>query len=240
MSFKEKRRLKKEIRQRIYRDRDKGEKEAMVRQRLQALATLIFIALILAGVGLAILISGSKSRRAEQQTEPAAQPAERAFTVVLDAGHGFEDPGIALSADLTEADFCFSVASDIKGRLESAGCRVHMTRDAQGEKRTLSDQDRLSYAQAMAADVFISIHTCGKNGVYYSLISAATADSSRLAGCLSATPVPESEYEITKSKDFPAVRVSIPAPPAADEAAQTIAQGILQYKEEVESVNPSE
>ena len=105
MGFKEKRQQKKEMKQRIYRPKDQREKEAMARQRLQALFTLLLIILILLGVALFIVIGRAKEARVQDQTEPSEDIATRSFTVVLDPGHGFDDAGVALAEDLAECDY---------------------------------------------------------------------------------------------------------------------------------------
>ena len=232
MGFKEKRQQKKEMKQRIYRPKDQREKEAMARQRLQALFTLLLIILILLGVALFIVIGRAKEARVQDQTEPSEDIATRSFTVVLDPGHGFDDAGVALAEDLAECDYNLMVVYEAKRILEEAGLRVHITREQDEDKKALSDEDRLTYAAAMAADVLLSVHACEEAGVYYSLLSDTTANSAHLADCLTDTSSPESEYEITKGKGIPAVRLNIASSMPIDEAARLIAQGIMKYKDE--------
>ncbi|MCI8589212.1 MAG: N-acetylmuramoyl-L-alanine amidase [Clostridiales bacterium] len=241
MGFKKKRQQKKEIKKRIYRPHDQREKEALLRQRWQSLFTFLFILLVVVGVVFVILWGRAKDRRAQQeQTESTEGISERGFTVVLDPGHGFDDAGVALAEDLAECDYNLMVVNEVKRILEEAGLRVHITREQDGIKKALSDEDRLTYAAAMAADAFVSVHACEETGVYYSLLSDATGDAAHLAGCLGNTALPESEYDITKGRGFPAVRMNVAATTPYVEAARLIAQGIIQYKDEYYRVKTME
>ncbi|MER7889107.1 N-acetylmuramoyl-L-alanine amidase [Micromonospora sp. NPDC094482] len=84
-------------------------------------------------------------------------------TVVIDPGHGGTDPGVVVpdgNLRWTEAELVHDLASRLEGRLAAAGVRVQLTRGpAPGE--CLPDTERAQLANALGADVFISLHTDG-------------------------------------------------------------------------------
>ncbi|SCG47894.1 N-acetylmuramoyl-L-alanine amidase [Micromonospora halophytica] len=82
-------------------------------------------------------------------------------TVVIDPGHGGTDPGVVVPDGplrWTEADLVHDLASRLEGRLAAAGVRVQLTRGPAPET-CLPDADRAQLANALGADVFISLHT---------------------------------------------------------------------------------
>lgn len=77
--------------------------------------------------------------------------------VVIDAGHGGNDPG-AISSDtgLREKDVTLAIAKAIRDRLVKSGrVRVALTRD---DDRYLILRDRFGIARRLHASLFISIH----------------------------------------------------------------------------------
>lgn len=78
------------------------------------------------------------------------------FAVMLDAGHGGDDPGSLSNDDtLYEKDFTLQTAKAIKSKLEQAGITVYMTRE---EDETVSLDQRVALAEKEQPDLFISIH----------------------------------------------------------------------------------
>jgi N-acetylmuramoyl-L-alanine amidase len=75
-------------------------------------------------------------------------------TVVLDPGHGGDDPG-ARTRDLSEADIVLDLARRIEGRLTAIGVDVVYTRT---ESTCPSEEDRAAIANTAAADVLLSLH----------------------------------------------------------------------------------
>lgn len=86
---------------------------------------------------------------------PAPAPPPRRLLVVLDPGHGGDDPGTRGSRGLEEKNVTLAVARSAKRRLEQRGFEVRMTRDAD---RTLSLEERTAFAEGAGGDVFVSIH----------------------------------------------------------------------------------
>jgi N-acetylmuramoyl-L-alanine amidase len=80
----------------------------------------------------------------------------RVKTIVIDPGHGGRDPGAIGPNGLTEAEVTLDVAERLKRRLEqSYNYRILLTRTAD---TFVSLRDRVDYANAHDADLFISIH----------------------------------------------------------------------------------
>lgn len=77
-------------------------------------------------------------------------------TIVIDPGHGGRDPGAIGINGIREKDITLDVAIKLKEKLVSLnGFHVLLTRETD---RTLSLADRVDYAKARSADIFISIH----------------------------------------------------------------------------------
>lgn len=106
-------------------------------------------------------------------------------TVVLDPGHGGDEPGAVGPAGTREKDVNLAIAFEAKRQLEAQGATVVLTRTAD-YRITLAS--RAAIAQALQPTVFLSIHhnaepdqhrpTPGAE-TYYQI---ASADSKRVAG----------------------------------------------------------
>jgi N-acetylmuramoyl-L-alanine amidase len=102
--------------------------------------------------------------------EPAASQQE--MLIVLDPGHGGEDPGVIGAGGLTEKDVCLDLVGRVKKRIdERLGYPAFLTRS---RDITLSLKERASQANNHLGTVFISIHLAGYPhqslrgyGVYY-------------------------------------------------------------------------
>ncbi|MEZ5995868.1 MAG: N-acetylmuramoyl-L-alanine amidase [Hyphomonadaceae bacterium] len=93
---------------------------------------------------------------------PAPAPIERPGrdaqrrTIVVDAGHGGHDPGAIGTTGVREKDVVLDAALQLRQALEARGpYRVALTRDAD---RFVELEDRVRFARAQHADLFISIH----------------------------------------------------------------------------------
>jgi N-acetylmuramoyl-L-alanine amidase len=86
----------------------------------------------------------------------AARPARKPHVIVLDPGHGGIDPGCIGCTGVYEKGIALATAHDVARQLESTGrYRVKMTR-ADDEFVPLTD--RVAFARAEKADLFLSIH----------------------------------------------------------------------------------
>ena len=75
--------------------------------------------------------------------------------VMIDPGHGGEDPGAIGPSGLKEKNVVLSIAREAKKRLEGIGYTVYMTRN---EDIFIPLGVRVAKARARNADVFVSIH----------------------------------------------------------------------------------
>lgn len=151
-------------------------------------------------------------------------------TVVIDPGHGGTDPGeVVPDGPLrwTEADIVYDLASRLEGRLAAAGVRVQLTRGP-AARTCLPDADRAQLANALGADVFISLHTDGHanpaaDGVatyHYGTNNGVTsATGERLAGLVQREIVARTglrdcrthakAWDLLRLTKMPAVRVEV-------------------------------
>lgn len=104
------------------------------------------------------------------------------FVVVVDAGHGGNDPG-KVGGDILEKDINLSIARITKRKFEEAGIEVVMTRendanlalDGARNKKTSDMKNRIDVINGANADLLISIHqnsftdasVCGAQVFYY-------------------------------------------------------------------------
>ena len=87
---------------------------------------------------------------------PNPLPATGVRTIVIDPGHGGDEPGARGANGTVEKDVTLSVARRLRTMIESRlGLRVFLTRD---DDRTMSLDDRAAYANSQRADVFLSLH----------------------------------------------------------------------------------
>ena len=87
---------------------------------------------------------------------PSAYLAARGSrTVVLDAGHGAQDPGAQGRSGVKEKDLVLDIALRTRAHLQAAGVRVVLTRETD---RFWTLEDRPYLAARGGGDVFVSIH----------------------------------------------------------------------------------
>lgn len=96
----------------------------------------------------------------------AGQEVLRGRTIVIDPGHGGDDPGAVGPDKLLEKQLVLEISLRLKQRLEEAGARVVLTRDSDthlppeeakfGRNRDL--QYRVDVTNRSQADVMISVH----------------------------------------------------------------------------------
>lgn len=83
------------------------------------------------------------------------KPGIASAMVVIDPGHGGDDPGAVTPEGTNEADACWAVATRLAERLASLGAKVRFTRT---EPETPDTSQRAIRANEIDADVFVSIH----------------------------------------------------------------------------------
>jgi N-acetylmuramoyl-L-alanine amidase len=86
-----------------------------------------------------------------------AQPRAKSFkTIVIDPGHGGRDPGARGQRGTEEKDITLKVALKLRDLLsQQRGIRVLMTRE---RDQFVELEDRAKFANAVEADLFVSIH----------------------------------------------------------------------------------
>lgn len=90
-------------------------------------------------------------------SKPAAPPPPPPLAgteVLIDPGHGGDDPG-AISGGYQEKDITLAVSLSLRDKLTALGARVEMTRDVD---KTLTLQERLDASNNSCPDVFVSVH----------------------------------------------------------------------------------
>lgn len=80
--------------------------------------------------------------------------------VVIDPGHGGIDYG-AIRSGINEKDITTDVSNRVSAILKANGYKVHMTRS---EDKTVSLQDRVTFTEDVAPDIFVSIHVNSSQG----------------------------------------------------------------------------
>lgn len=106
--------------------------------------------------------------------------------IVIDAGHGGQDPGAIGANGKKEKDVTLAMARELKNVLEETGrYRVHLTRDTD---KFIKLQERVAIGRRHAADLFISLHAdsidkAGVSGasIYTLSNKASDAQTAKLA-----------------------------------------------------------
>lgn len=108
---------------------------------------------------------------------------DRRPVIVIDPGHGGEDPGAIGGSGLREKDVVLSIARETKKRLDAMGYRTYMTRN---EDIFIPLGVRVAKARQLKADVFVSIHadaftspSARGTGVYALSTKGATSAAAR-------------------------------------------------------------
>jgi len=75
--------------------------------------------------------------------------------IVVDAGHGGQDPGAIGAGRVREKDVTLAIATRLARQLREDGFEVVLTRD---RDRTLALEERTALANTAGADLFVSVH----------------------------------------------------------------------------------
>jgi N-acetylmuramoyl-L-alanine amidase len=102
-------------------------------------------------------------KQAEKQSEQQT-PVTQARGIVIDAGHGGYDFGIAYG-NLNEKDISLSLARDLGAVLSKKGKKVFLIRKAD---QYVSLSDRIHFVNQRSPDIFISLHaSMSRNFILY-------------------------------------------------------------------------
>ncbi len=85
----------------------------------------------------------------------APAPAAPAFTVVIDAAHGGDDRGAALSDKVVEKDVALAFARRLYKELEGRGMAARLLRDSD---TTIGEEQRALIVNSSAPSVYLAIH----------------------------------------------------------------------------------
>ncbi len=181
---------------------------------------------------LARAVGGGDPWALRQQAEVAgAGPRLAGKVVVLDPGHGGQDPGVT-AHDRSEADLVLDVARRVEGRLAATGVSAVLTRGAGGSGRHALGPDtaeRSALATRVGADLVITLHcdahhNRAANGVATFFwgddrVGARSATGAHLAGLIQREVVARTgltdlrtharTYELFRVTRMPAVRVEL-------------------------------
>jgi len=172
------------------------------------------------------------------------------YKIVIDAGHGDQDPGAISVNNRKEKDFNLALALKVKALLEQVdGVEVYLTRS---DDTFVSLDDRANFANNLGADAFISIHantfTAASQGTetyYWNSFSKDLADIIH-QHVLAATGFPDrkvqrNDYRVVKATQMPGILVEVGflsnvieeallyTPEFQDKVAASIVDGIKEY-----------
>jgi N-acetylmuramoyl-L-alanine amidase len=103
------------------------------------------------------VVGGRPQWLREMVAVAASGPSLLGKRIVLDPGHGGDDPGI-VHGELSEAALAWDVASRLEGRLTALGVRTWLSR---GPYNGPSDEQRAQFANDVSADLVLSLHVDG-------------------------------------------------------------------------------
>jgi len=116
---------------------------------------------------------------------PALAPRTGRRTVVIDAGHGGHDPGAIGRSGVREKDVVLQAALELRQALMArGGYEVALTREAD---EFIALEDRVRFARAQSADLFISLHadshasSAAEGASVYTLSENGAARAQRIA-----------------------------------------------------------
>ncbi|TIC79077.1 N-acetylmuramoyl-L-alanine amidase [Crenobacter intestini] len=99
---------------------------------------------------------GKLDERPQLKPQPGKAGVDRPVTIVLDPGHGGEDPGAVGPSGVREKDVVLRIARELRQLINSQrNMRAHLTRD---EDVFIPLGVRVAKARKLGADLFISIH----------------------------------------------------------------------------------
>lgn len=130
------------------------------------------------------------------------------YDVIIDAGHGGEDPGATFSK-YTEAELNLKMALELKEALESIGLKVGLTRDDDTYIEAYGTDSRTALAYESGAKYFISLHLNSFEGkMNYGGVEIYAPNHSNLdfASSLASNIVDYADTSYSKKETFKASR----------------------------------
>ncbi|CAK0770573.1 N-acetylmuramoyl-L-alanine amidase [uncultured Gammaproteobacteria bacterium] len=134
----------------------------------------------------AALVPSLRPPLPQQPVRPPPGPTGKPM-VVIDPGHGGNDPGATGRAEVHEKDITLAIARELRRQLEATGrFRVALTRDSDVFIRL---RDRVAKAREQGAELFISLHADSiiRSAIHgVSIYTLSDKASDREAGMLAA------------------------------------------------------
>jgi N-acetylmuramoyl-L-alanine amidase len=172
--------------------------------------------------------------------------------IVIDAGHGGQDPGTISATGHYEKHTNLAVAQKVAALLEQSGIGVIMTRQ---QDRFIELEERANIANRRNTDLFVSIHCDSApnrsiQGFTIYVAKAASPNAYRAAGCVSQAMaatgsdtrgIREADFKVLVQTSCPAVLIELGYlsntqdaarlrdPAWQNRLAQAIAAGIMNY-----------
>ena len=185
-------------------------------------------------------VSDRISRKSFSDT--GGQIDDDSIVIVIDAGHGGNDPGALGELDgktIRESDLTLSISNKVKKLVEEAGYKVYMTRSTDVYKTLV---ERPAYANKIDAAVFVSIHinSAESNEAYGSEVYYAESNNENLYGTTSSVlaknvlnrmllntgaanrGVRTAEHAVTKRSNMPSCLVEVGFISNTDELAKMV------------------
>lgn len=189
---------------------------------------------------------------AQRQPVQRQQPISKFARVVVDPGHGGDDPGAPSVAGGREKTIVLAAGASLAAALRGSGVDALMTRD---NDRFISLNDRADFSNRSKADAFVSVHAdaaanASAHGFTVYVARSASAQSTRLAKAIerrlvglgiSSRGVRQADYRVLVRTNCPAVLVELGYLSNRGEAARlgqagyrnklsgAIAQGVLDF-----------
>lgn len=146
------------------------------------------------------------------------QPDQRIFKVVIDAGHGGTDPGAISVNNRREKDLTLAVALKVHTLLSDEP--MIESRLSRPDDKFVDLNERVSFANQLGADLFVSIHgnkfTGSARGTetYYSRVDSKTFAEAVHRHVLAATGFPDrkvkqADFRVIKGTTMPAALIEL-------------------------------
>lgn len=168
-------------------------------------------------------VSGVTSAAAVREREELRRfgPGIAGLHVVIDPGHGGDDPGFVGPGGTREDAVAFALTRRLEAALTASGVAVYPTREAD---RSPTDSQRASLANALGADLFLAIHVAGSSDAsargavtyYFGHDRFRSEAGARLAECIHAemlaagaadAGVHAKQYAVLRETRMPAIQI---------------------------------
>lgn len=138
----------------------------------------------------------SRAKAASATARQKARTAKLAPLIVIDPGHGGDDPG-AVSNRVTEKDVALGVAKRLQAELQRMGFRVRLTRSTDA---SVSLQQRIRFTTLQKPALFLSLHcNSGPSTSMNGLETFAFLPERRHRGWASVVPADEVDIDTTSA-----------------------------------------